>query len=278
MGNILVPAGLDTQPATEKLRCRSVMVHLWNECNAELQNRENRDDLTIDGETGLKGKRSKLLETFRTRYGFLPSLDNQPSEACLALLSKVHATRSAEFFPLSRVSNYLDGRGLKIEPQKIKGTPFLMEASALGLTRKNNDFLQSPEAFCHAVRVLMRGYAIISMEDAAGNEWCSLEAALQHVSTVESFSRANSKVAGTLHYRIMEAEAAVRSEWTKLGQTQLGISLTAIIDVVSQRHAIWPLLSEFTKHPSRTQKGWPGQKGDNRWNANSAWNGKGGDL
>ena len=149
-----------------------------------------------------------------------------------------------------------------------------MEASALGLTKKNNDFSQSPESFCHAVRVLMHGYAIVSMEDPAGDEWRSLGAALQHVSTVESFSRANSKSAGSLHYRIMEAEAAVRSEWTKLGQTQQGISLTAIIDVVAQRHAIWPLLSEFTKHPARTQKGFHKGSFGNRWETPS-WAGKG---
>ena len=69
-----------------------------------------------------------------------------------------------------------------------------------------------------------------------------------HVSTVENLSRANSKAAGPMHGRIVEAEAVVRSEWTKLGQAQPGISLTAIIDVISQRHAIWPLLSEFTKN------------------------------
>ena len=121
----------------------------------------------------------------------------------------------------------------------------------------------------------MRGCAIVSMADAPGEGRCNLEAALQHVSAVESLSRANSKSAGALHYRIMEAEAAVRSEWTKLGQAQPGGSLTAIIDVVSQRHAIWPLLSEFTKYTTRTNKGWQqSQKGGGRDNRNSSyrWN------
>ena len=99
MGNILVPARFDDQPATEKLRIRSITVHLWQECGAEI--RENRDDVTTNGETGLKGKRSKLLDVFRARYGFLPSLDNQPSEACLGLLAKMHANRPTEFFRLA---------------------------------------------------------------------------------------------------------------------------------------------------------------------------------
>ena len=279
--NILGPAGIDTQPAVEKLRARSVTVHLWQTCCAADRG-SVEEEVTFDGETGLKGKRARFLEVFRNRYGFLPSLENQPSESCLGLLMKMHANRSTEFFPLSRVANFADGRDLKIEPQKIKGTPFLMEATALGLTKKNNEFLQSTESFCHAVRVLMHGYAIVSMADPAGQEWCSLEAALRHVSTVESFSRANSKVAGALHHRVMEAEAAVRSEWAKLGQAQPGISLTAIIDVVSQRHAIWPLLSEFTRHTPRSQKGgfqqgkgWQENRwGENRW-AENRWSDKG---
>lgn len=145
MENVLKPAKIDDQPANERLRVRSIMIHLWQECSQE--ERGNRDTVNLGGETGLKGKRTKLLETFRIRYGFLPSLDNQPSEACLGLLSKMHLNKPTEFSPLSRVSNYADGRGLKIEPQKIKGTPFLMEASALGLTKKNSDFCNPPNLF-----------------------------------------------------------------------------------------------------------------------------------
>ena len=123
----------------------------------------------------------------------------------------------------------------------------------------------------------MRGYGVVSMADPVGGEWCNLEAAPRHVSTVASLSRANSKCAGSLHYRIMEAGAAVTSEWTKFGQSQPGISLTAIIDVASQRHAIWPLLSECAKYTARTNKGWQQpQKGGrgNRRNDNR-WGGKG---
>ena len=108
----------------------------------------------------------------------------------------------------------------------------------------------------------MHGYAIVSMADERGSEWCNLEAALAHVSTVENLSRANSKSSGNMHSRIVEAEAAVRSEWQKLGQAQPRISLTAIIDVISQRHAIWPLLSEFRRPFTVRQKGDWGSKGN----------------
>ena len=89
--------------------------------------RDNQNDVTAitqSGETNIKSVRVKLLETFRERHGFLPSLENQHSEQTLSLLMKIHKERSAEFFPLIRVSNYTEGRDLKIEPQKIKGTPF----------------------------------------------------------------------------------------------------------------------------------------------------------
>ena len=204
--------------------------------------------MTITGGNGVKAKRAKLLETFKQRHGFLPILGNQPSEATLTLLVEMHANRSIEFFPLARVSNFSDGRDIKVEPQRIRGTPFLLEANGSGITRKNTDFLASAEVFGHAVRVLMHGYALVSMSDEPGNEWRGLESALKHVSTVENYTRANAKAGSSMLPRIMEAESSVRSEWTKLGQSDPGVSLSAIIDIVAQRHAIWPLISEFTSH------------------------------
>lgn len=93
----------------------------------------------------------------------------------------------------------------------------------------------------------MHGYALVSMAHRPGEEWCGLEPALRHVSTVANMSRANSKSPGDLHGRIMEAEYSVRTEWAELGQLQPGVSLGAIIDVVPQRRSIWPLVSEFTR-------------------------------
>ena len=79
-----------------------------------------------ENETGIKDKRSKLLGIFRQRHGFIPPLENQPSESTLSHLVKLHEKRSAEFFPLSRVTNFADGRDIKIEPTKIKGTPLCL--------------------------------------------------------------------------------------------------------------------------------------------------------
>ena len=102
----------------------------------------------------------------------------------------------------------------------------------------------------------MHGYAIVSTIDPEGSEWCNLEAARRHVSTVGNLPRASSKSAGLMHGRIVDAEGVVRSEWAKFGQAQPSISLTAIIDVISQRRAIWPLLSEFARNvAARNNKG-----------------------
>ena len=140
-----------------------------------------------------------------------------------------------------------------------------MEASAFMVSKKITNFYFHRDRFCHSVRVLMHGYALASMLDPVGQEWCGLEAALSHISTVENLSRMNSKTGGNMHPRIVEAEGAVRSEWTKLGQAQPQISLSAIIDVISQRHAIWPLLSEFTRTQTPRWKGDKnGQKGQEK--------------
>ena len=183
----------------------------------------------------------------------------------LTHLVKLHRKRPTEFFPLSRVSNFSEGRDLRVEPTKIRGTPFFLD-SQLTSNKKNNDFLLSAESFCHAVRVLMHGYTLVSMQDPQGDEWCSLGAAQRHITTVEGYSRANSRVSHRMHTQIMEAEMATRLEWAKLDQTNPGVSLTAIIDTVAQRHAIWPLNSEITRAvtPNGSGKG----KGQGKW---SGW-------
>ena len=132
-----------------------------------------------------------------------------------------------------------------------------MENGTISLTAKNRDYTLSAESFCHAVRVLLHGYTFVSMADAPGNEWVSYEAATSHIATVENISRANSKVSHRMHTQIVDSEAAVRTEWAKLGQNRPELNLTNIIEIVAQRHAIWPLASEFTK---------VSVKGKGKWN------------
>ena len=187
-------------------------------------------------------------------------LGNQPSEQTLGLLIKLHEKRCVESFPLSRVANYAEGRDIKVEPARIKGTPLFMENGTISLTAKNRDFTLSAESFCHAVRVLMHGYSFVSMEDEPGNEWVSYEAAMSHVATVENISRANSKIFHRMQSQIMEADAAVRTEWAKLSQNRTELHLTNIIGIVAHRHAIWPLASEFTKASVKEKGRWNNQE------------------
>ena len=72
---------------------------------------------------------------------------------------------------MSRVSNFADGRDLKIEPLKIRGTPFLMGGNCVIANKKNNECLSSADASCRSVRVLMHVYALVSMVGPIGEEW-----------------------------------------------------------------------------------------------------------
>ena len=256
----MVPeAGISSQEKKHRLRDRAILTAICKQCRK--WDEEETVPVTksgdLEGESG--DKRATLLAEFGARHGFLPPLENQPSQSMLTHLIKLHKNRSTEFFPLSRVTNFADGRDIKVEPTRIKGTPFLLESQNPSGARKNQEYLQSAESFCHAVRVLMHGYTIVSMADPRGEEWCDLGAAQRHIATVEGYSRANSRVSHRMHPQIMEAEMATRLEWTKLGQTNPGVSLTAIIDTVAQRHAIWPLNSEITRSGQTKGKGkWSG--------------------
>ena len=228
---------------------------------------QNSTELTVTGDllSDTGDKRTKLLEIFQERHKFLPPLEDQPSETMLAHLVKIHKKKSTEFFPLSRVANFSEGRDIRVEPAKIRGTPFFLETQSAP-AKKNTDFLLSAESFCHAVRVLMHGYTLVSMLDPPGEEWCSMGAAQRHIATVEGYSRANSRVSHRMHTQIMEAEMATRLEWTKLGQTNPGVSSTAIIDTLAQRHAIWPLNSEITRVST------PSVKGKGKWTNDWSYN------
>ena len=263
VGSVLAPeVGIANAEKKQQFRDRAILTFLWKQCRGE-ESASSSDAVTLSGDLGstYTDKRAKLIQIFQDRHGFIPPLENQPSEQLLALLVQLHQKGSTEFIPLSRVSNFAENRDIRVEPTRIKGTPFLLEEPSQN-SRKNRDFLNSPESFLHAVRVLMRGYTLVSMLNVKGEEWCSLGACQRHVATVESYSRANSRVSHKMHNQIMEAEMATRLEWTKLGQANPGVTLTSIIDTVAQRHAIWPLNSEITRVSTPKGGKWGGD-----WNS-----------
>ena len=93
----------------------------------------------------------------------------------------------------------------------------------------------------------MRRYSVSSMGEDAGNEWASYEASISSISVVWNVFRPNSEISHRTHAQVMEADAAVRTEWAKLSQNRPELNLTAIIEIVARRHSIFPLPCEFTK-------------------------------
>ena len=110
--------------------------------------------------------------------------------------------------------------------------------------RKNSDFNSSPEAFAHAVRVPMLGYVLVSAGDE-GRPWCSLGAAMKHISTVENLTRVSARSGHSGHHKIVDAELNVRCEWTRVAQAETVLCLSDVIEIVGQRFTIWPLSTDL---------------------------------
>ena len=83
-------------------------------------------------------KRMSLIRAFYERYSYRLDLANQPSEQTLSILLKLHQRKSAEFAPLSKVSNALDNKDVRIEPTRIKGTPLLIDPKGQNAKNENN--------------------------------------------------------------------------------------------------------------------------------------------
>ena len=70
-------------------------------------------------------------------------LGNQPSEQTLWLLVELQERTSAGP-AVSRITNYAEGRGIKAEPPKTRGTPFLMQNGPISLTAIKPVFSSPP--------------------------------------------------------------------------------------------------------------------------------------
>ena len=110
----------------------------------------------------------------------------------------------------------------------------------------------------------MHGYVLVSCKDPLPEMRRPLGAALSHISSVGHCVRINSRTLPHLHQRIIDAELAVRTEWTSLQQKEPRSPLTEIIFTISSRHAIWPGASEF--RTTNRGKGDKGEKGN--WEKN----------
>ena len=114
-----------------------------------------------------------------------------------------------------------------------------------GQSKKNSDYSASSEAFSHAVRVLLFGYALVSAGGGDGPPWCDLQSAFLHIAKVEKFCKLDSKTGYTFQSKIMEAENATRNERAMAGQQSPHLTLSEIIIVIANRHSLWPSVTEF---------------------------------
>ena len=96
-------------------------------------------------------------------------LENQPSEAALGILTNLHERMSAEFISLGRVTNAMGNKEYRSEPTRIKGAPLILNDNGHS-ARRASDFGLTADAFVHAVRTLMFGYALVAAADAIGHE------------------------------------------------------------------------------------------------------------
>ena len=111
--------------------------------------------------------------------------------------------------------------------------------------KRNNDFLQSGDALIAAVRTLMYGYVLVSCADEVAKTWCGLDSALSHVSELGNYVRLNTRGNLFLHQKTLDAELAVRVEWARVQQKEPKFTLSEIIETVSKRHTIWPVIGDF---------------------------------
>ena len=164
----------------------------------------------------------ELLDAFRFRYAHRLLLEYQPIDSLLRIILKVHARRSADFISLARMTNMLDGRGVKAdtETRAKLGRDITLVIDAGGDVTRNSDFNSPAEAFCQAVRVLMYGYCLASAKGPLPETWCDLDGALLHISRVESLCKLDSRCGHAQIGRIREAEMAARSEWARIPQRQ----------------------------------------------------------
>ena len=127
--------------------------------------------------------------------------------------------------------------GAKQDPGRISGTPFLYD-EPIGSPRKGSDVQHSPVCWVNCVEILMYSYVLVSPNDPDGEEWCALDGVLSHLNQVEAYARLDSKAVGSLHGRLVEAEASIRHEWHRVTQQDHELSLDDAIELDRYTHTL----------------------------------------
>ena len=235
---LLKPSGRDVS----RIRDKASTILLWQACRKAVSETMDNTPETTGIDLALSNdKRSELLAGFRVRYNVGLPIEYQPSDATLEISMRTHARKSAEFIPLSKVNNLIDGRDFHSEPVRLSKN---LTIDLAGPNKRTaSDFNTSAEPFLHAVRVIMNGYALVSANDTV--PWCSLEADRKRLTIGGNISRASSKSQHTAHNKILDTEMQVRCEWARISQSDTRYSLSDVIEIVAHRHSIWPITADL---------------------------------
>ena len=215
-----------------------------------------------------------MLNTFFERYRFHLQLENQPSDATLRLLVKLHVRIHSDFASLGRVTSQADGRDLRSEPHtRAKLSKDVGLSIENATSKRQSEFNSAQDAFVRAVRVLMFGYALVSAGDPAGEMWCDLDASFAHISRVGQLVKLDRKSNHNLHARLMDSEMQIMADRARISKCPPLLSLSEIIEIVPQRHAFWPGVEEFRTPKNTRNDKWPQPFG--KWPRQSERNDRG---
>ena len=81
------------------------------------------------------------------------------------------------------------------------------------------------------MEILCYSYVLVSANDVAGSEWCTVDGSLLHLNVVEQYARWGGKSAASLHSRLVEAESTIRHERNRLMQQDKSITLDDAIEL-----------------------------------------------
>ena len=175
-----------------------------------------------------------------------------PIDSTFQIIARAHKRRSAEFIPLSRVDSAADIRDVQVGHIRIQGANGdLLLCPSGTLPIGNTEFTTNTDAFHLTVKLLTYSYVLSSRGGERPDMWRPSQYAIKHIAVVENHSRAASRINNGLRPRIAEAEMAVRRERRAICQAAPDLTLATLIELVSQRHSIWPIVAELRSISNR---------------------------
>ena len=163
----------------------------------------------------------------------------QCSDSVLSLVVAHHKKKCADFIDLKKLVSLAEA-GVKQDPKRITGTPFLYEEPGSS-SKKTSDVYHSPHRWVNCVGILSYSYVLDSASDVTEAEWCTMDGTPRHLNAAEQYARRGRKAGGSPHSRLIEAEAAIRHKRHRSMQQDRSIALDDAIEL-SNIKAFAPIL------------------------------------